>query len=529
MARRFATTFPLPQTMKLPTLPTGRLLLGLALAGLTQTVSAQTTAAAPKPAGPPAPFPGYLDTYFREADPAMKAWDIGVNVRLRFEDKDEAGTTKAGSNWDFSERPVDINSNTYELSRVMPRIGYTSPLFTFLVEGRSSYAFGDNRYTPTAAGQNLPESDGAMDIYQAYVLIGNPKEFPLTVKIGRQELVYGDQRLVGHARWLNVPRTFDAVKVRYENPDVSVDVFTGGVVYTDNNNLNKSNSQDMFSGIYVTLPKVSPDAVVDTYLLARNVARGIATDNWSGVPAPFRFPGAQDIYTLGLRFKSKPSAPPPWDYTVEAMYQFGDRTAVFPGSTVAAALAAPRLDQSAYALIGTLGYNWPKGTFGSPRLALIASLASGDSNAADGTSHTFQNLFPSNHGLYGAMDLTGLQNARDLRLSYTIKPRSNLTLSVDANLQALDSSSDFWYNAAGAPRNFTGAAVGSGGGYRINPSYGRSLGQELDATASWAVARGATLDAGVGHYFRGDYIKESLSAVGSKDASYFYLQLSLNL
>ncbi|SDS20340.1 alginate export family protein [Opitutus sp. GAS368] len=504
-------------------------LRGLLAIALAVAARAQTIAPASTPAAPSAPFPGYVNSYLRAGDPSLKPWDIGVNVRIRSEDKDGAGTTKAGSNWDFSERPQDDTSNQYQLLRVMPRVGYNGAPVSFLFEGRSSYSFGDERFNATAPGQNLPERDGPLDIYQAYLLIPATKDLPVSVKLGRQELVYGDQRLVGHARWLNVPRTFDGLKVRYETPVVAVDAFSTAVVYTHNNALNRSNPQDLFSGVYVSLPRLSKTDLVETYLLARNVARGIVTDDWSDVPAPARFPAPQDLYTLGVRFKSKPGAHGPWDYTVEAAYQFGSRTAVFPATTVAAALAASRLDQSAYALIAQAGYTWPKGTPWSPRLAVIASVASGDSNPADNKSGTFQNLFPSNHLLYGAMDLTGLQNARDLRFSLTAKPHSTLTLNLEVNLQALDKSSDFWYNAAGAPRNFTGAAVGSGAGYRINPAYGTSLGQEVDLLASWAVTRGALLEAGASHFFRGDYVKESLSAVGSKDAAYVYLQLTLNL
>jgi len=86
-------------------------------------------------------------------------------------------------------------------------------------------------------------------------------------------------------------------------------------------------------------------------------------------------------------------------------------------------------------------------------------------------------------------------------------------LNLNVNLQALDKSSDFWYNAAGAPRNFTGAAVGGGGGYRINPTYGTALGQEVDLLAIWAVTPGALLEAGASHFFSGDYVKELLSGV----------------
>ena len=35
---------------------------------------------------------------------------------------------------------------------------------------------------------------------------------PVTIRAGRQELVYGEQRLVGHVSWLNAARTFDGVQ-----------------------------------------------------------------------------------------------------------------------------------------------------------------------------------------------------------------------------------------------------------------------------------------------------------------------------
>ncbi len=210
------------------------------------------------------------------------------------------------------------------------------------------------------------------------------------------------------------------------------------------------------------------------------------------------------------------------------MYQAGNRTAVFPATTVAAALAAPRLTQSAYAAIFQLGYTW-LGGYGTPRLALIVSDASGDDDPNDGMSHTFQNLFPSNHAFYGSMDLSSLQNLRDIRFAWTIKPKTNVSLSAVGHLQWLDDTNDYWYNVAGVPRNFTGAAVGSGKGYRINPTYSDRLGQELDLLGGWTFIPSATLEFGACHYFRGAYIKESLANVGSKDANYAFLQLTLNL
>ena len=480
------------------------------------------------PPPPARPFPGIINEKLRAKDVYLSAWDLGVNVRVRAEGKDDAGFTDAGSNWDFSARPQDDNNNHYLLSRVMPRIGYTAKSWAFLAEGRSSYSFGDERFASAAAGKGLTERDGPIDIHQVYLFVGNHKEFPVSLKLGRQELVYGDQRLVGHFRWNNNARTFDAAKVRWQNALFGVDVWTGGVVYNDHINLNKANSQDHFSGAYFNFPTLAKNEIVEAYLLARNVERGIAADNWSGVAAPFRFPGAQDLYTAGLRIKSKPLAYDAWDYGVELMYQFGNRAAVFPATTVAAALAAPRLDQKAYAAILQGGYTWTENAW-QPRLALIYSYASGDRNTGDGESNTFQNLFATTHLFYGYMDLNSLQNLHDVRLAYTVKPKANISLAAEVHLQRLDRTSDFWYNVAGVPRNFTGATAGSGGGYRINPTYSRKLGTEVDLVAAWTFQPYAQLETAVAHYYRGDYIKQSLATAGSKDASYYYVQLTLNL
>ena len=492
------------------------------LVGMTASLAAEYSAPQPVQA-----TPGTLNEYLRAQDASLGAWDFGVNLRFRYEDKEEAGTTKAGSNWDFSARPQDDNDNRYELLRVMPHLGYTSSEVAFYVEGRTSYSYSDQRYNASAAGNGLTERDGPIDLYQAYVLLGNPKKFPLTAKIGRQEIALADQRLVGPAKWGNTPRTFDAAKLRWQSPQVAVDAFTSSPVYIDNNNANHSNSQDLFSGVYVSLPKLSPKETVETYLLSRNTARGIVTDNWAGVPSPNRFPAPQDIYTLGFRTKSNPKAYGPWDYTIDAMYQFGDRAAVFPSTTVAAALAAPRLEQRAYAYIIQGGYSWAK-TWGNSRAGFVFSHASGDKNSTDGKSETFQNLFPSNHLVYGLMDLGGLENINDFKVTYTLKPTKAWVLSLEGHEQWLDRTTDYWYKND-VPRNFTGSAVGSGAGYRINPTYGRKLGEEIDLLGGYSVNKYATVETGVAHYFRGAYIKESLRKVGSLDANYMYVQLTLNL
>jgi Alginate export len=480
------------------------------------------------PPSPPVPTSGAINDFLRAESPEFKPWDFIFNERVRGEDKSNAGTTHAGSNFDFFSAPPTTNSNDYWLSRLMVRVGYTADWFNVVAEVRSSYSFGDNRYNATAPGEGLADNDGPLQLQLGYVQIGNLKKYPLLVKLGRQELTYGDQRLIGAAYWLNIPHTFDAIKVRYQNSNFGVDLFTSSLVYTTAGEFNKSNWQDMLSGAYFDFPTWSETNVTEAYVFSRNVARGIVTDDWSQVPAPFRFPAPQDLYTFGFRTKTKPGQPGPWDYGFEMMWQGGNRTAVFPGTTVAVAKTAPRLEQDAWAIVAQAGYTFP-GSALKPRLALLASAASGDHNVADRNSETFQNILPSNHGLYGAMDLSGLQNIVDLRLSASVKPTAKTSVALDLHQQFLQSTSDYWYNVAGVPRNTPGAAPGSGRGYGINPTYSSNLGQEIDVVGGWTVARGLLLEAGVGHFFRGDYIKESLRVVGSKDANYCYIQATLNL
>ncbi len=500
-----------------PTTKIARLAAFAALAA----ASAASGLAQYTPSLPARPFPGYANERLRTSDPYMSAWDIGVNVRGRLEAKDGAGFTDSGQNWDFSTNPAFDNNNSYWLTRVMPRVGFTGKRFAALVEGRSSYSFADERFAAAGPGKGLAERDGPLDVHQAFVFVGNHKEFPVSAKFGRQELAYGDQRLVGHLRWNNNARTFDALKVRWQNAVFGVDVFTGGLVYNDHHNLNRSHvGKDTFSGAYFNWPTLAAKSVVETYLLARNVSADAAGIDFSGVAAPFRLPAKQDLYTAGLRIRSKPGAYGAWDYGVELMHQFGNRATTAPAATPAAVRAAARLDHDAWAAVLQGGYTWTDHAW-QPRLAALYSYASGDKSGTDTKSQTFQNLFATTHLHYGYMDFSSLQNLHDFRLTYAVKPATNISLALEGHVQALATSADFWYNVGGVFRN--------AGGYATR-GHSNRLGRELDFIASWNPIPSTQVELGLSRYFRGAYIKESLADnLGSKDANYLYLQLTFNL
>lgn len=501
---------------------------------------------------PPRPYPGMINDKLRASDPYNNQWNVGVNIRGRYEAKDDAGLTAAGSNWDFSQTGsgnARDNNHSYYLTRVMPRVGYTAKWAEVFVEGRSSSSYDDERENnppplagltpPATIGQRrdvaLTENDSDMNLHQAYVFVGNHKEFPVSAKLGRQEFAYGDQRQLGHFRWNNNARVFDAAKLRAQTQWFGVDAFVGGVVQNDNHNFNKSHPDtDTFSGLYFNFPNLgsfTDKNIVEAYYFNRDVDRDSSTEDWRGVPVPFRNPVVQDLDVYGLRFKSKPGAYGAWDYTAEFIYQGGSINNQSPAGGPVGPIAGPagirnarEREQQAYAAIAQLGHTWTESAM-QPRLSFTYSFASGDEDRLDGQSNTFQNLFATTHLHYGYMDLSSLQNLHDLRTAFTFKPTSTVTLALEHHYQLLDTTEDYWYNVGGVARN--------GGGYGLpgspTVSSSRELGHEVDLVVGWYPVIWAHFELGVSHYFAGKYIEESLADNGgAKDASYVYLQTTLN-
>jgi hypothetical protein len=129
------------------------------------------------------------------------------------------------------------------------------------------------------------------------------------------------------------------------------------------------------------------------------------------------------------------------------------------------------------------------------------------------------------------MDFFSLQNIHDVRGIFQLRPHPRVAMSVEGHGFWLADTHDNFYTVAGAPRgNTITANVGTGTGYGINPSYGSYVGSEVDVIVGYAVTRFATLEVGYGHFFVGDYIKQSLSNpnFGSQDANFLYLQATMN-
>jgi len=420
--------------------------------------------------------------------PASQPWDIGAELRGRFENKDDAGVTP---NTDFVSGLAESREAIFFREKI--HAGYQAPWIGGFIEARD------------ASGHEDLKSDDVFDLHQAFLTFGNAKKFPLTAKIGRQELSYGDQRFVGKGDWNNTGRSFDAIKLRLENSFGWVDAFTSRVVLPDDHNFNVSNDYDNFSGIYAASKQLMPWQETQAYFLARNY--GVQAPDALAPGSPGSPSTQRDIYTLGTLWKSNPDAFCGWDYSMELALQFG---------SVYNRTQDTRLDQQSYAVFLDGGYTW-KNVAGTPRLGLGYEHGSGDGDATDGEVETLENLFGTQHRPYGLMDLTGARNMHIPKLTFSVKPVKGLTLAADYLTFVLADTHDSFYPESGSGR--------SGNGYGINPDHGSYVGSELDLYASYTVTPWSNLQVGYGHFFTGDYIKDSVGSAA--DADWFYTQLTL--
>lgn len=316
-----------------------------------------------------------------------------------------------------------------------------------------------------------------LDIHQAYVSYKNPGVFPVSFKIGRQEMSYGDQRLIGAFNWSNQGRAFDAVKVIYNNDMANIDAWSAKVSETSVNPAlvaqNKSTDTD-FYGLYSTVKTVIP---IDLYALYKNDM----TAN-------------KNTTTIGSRINGKSGS---FDYGAEGALQTGSA-------------ALKSVQANAYAI--KAGYTFIPDMM--TRIGIEYDHGSGGGNA--NTINTFDNLYPTNHPHYGLMDYFSWQNMQDIKVSLSSKIASNISIGLDYNILSLADPTDAWYGANGAAR----------AGFGANPANTlTNVGQEIDLAAKYNIDTNMTLEAGYGIFIAGDYIR-SVRGTNTTDSHWGYIQMS---
>lgn len=376
---------------------------------------------------------------------------FGGEYRLRVE-----GVTGIGG-----RREVD---DAYVLSRLRLDLTFTlGKHWRIFVQGQDSQVGGINA-RPVPA---IHEDD--FDLRQAYVEVRQAEASGWFFRVGRQELLYGDQRLVGPLNWTNTGRVFDAAKLGYVDKRVAVDVFASSVVVNQDNRFDRHFDGQNFYGAHASFLKAIPSAQLDAYVFWKTAPRVIGE---------FARVGDADTWTFGGRLNGK--APKYIDYTVEVAGQRGS----FASDDIRAAAAH-----------GRLGATFSKRVV-VPKLRLEYNYASGDASPADNVRGTFDQLYPTGHDKYGIIDQVGWKNLHNARIGTSFKPHSRVTVAVDYNSFWLAHRRDGLYDAGS---NLV-ARIASG-------APDAHVAQEIDLQTSVSLTKRVTFDVGFGHWFPGAFWK----------------------
>lgn len=325
---------------------------------------------------------------------------------------------------------------------------------------------------------DLPNGDDDFsqgDLYQAF--LEYTREYTgadVGVKLGRQTLVYGDQRLLGHLGWKDIARTFDGLKLSYHRKPVKLDLFyvhPADLVSMEAGESLTNWEDRTLTGAYGTV-NILPNLGLDLYFI-----------NWDHSDKADLAPG-RDIDTYGGRVFGKWKG---FDATGEIVWQSGRWV--------------KGMDQDAWALALKGGYTF---AFWKTRVGVEYDLSPGDDDSTDSDHETFVFPYHTNHMHYGEMDRFSWANMRDLRFSLKTIPTEGLTLFADVHLLELDEPEDDWLNVAG-----TGV---------VNPVFGpgspafdeEDVGTEVDLKVVYKVkaVKGLKLVALYAFFDPGDAVKE---------------------
>lgn len=401
---------------------------------------------------------------------------VGLELRYRLELRDDLSLR----NRTYEDDVLNLLRNRINLDAAYQPEKEGGKIRAF-VEAQDSRSFASSALNRNAAFVD------EFDLRQLFVeFAGDPQTFPVQLKVGRQELSYGEERLVGAFNWSNVARVFNAAKLIYTPTAwLQLDAFMSRVVQVRKERPNEDSSNDNFFGAVAAL-KPFQNHVIDTNFFVRNLRNDSLTGERLGIRGPMT------EYTLGNRFRGKK-----WnfDYGTEYAVQFGSRA---------------HDNIRAWMFHQDVAYTFVKLPW-APKLLAEYNHASGDRNPTDGVVETFDQLYPTNHDKYGYIDLVGLRNINNIRLGTSAKPCSRVTLSADFHWFFRDARESAWFSASGAVMR------------AANVRAGRQIGEELDLTATIKINKYLNALIGYSHFFAGPFATDTS---GNDGADFFYMQVT---
>lgn len=452
----------------------------------------QAPAPPERPAGPP-PFKQlrYDEDYSYLRDPAARTGSALSLEPLKYIPLNRAGDRYLSIGGEIRQQFEFYNHPNFGLDPVI-RDGYLLQRYMLhgdLHLGPSFRLFGQlkSNLATFQEGPPGPTDEDRLDVHQAFFDlrrgVSRHDRNSITLRVGRQEMLYGSQRLISVREGPNVRRSFDAVRVLTKLNPWQVDGFFSRPVETDPGIFDDGiDAGARFWGIYATGPI--------------NRATGMKADfYYLGLDQPeatFAQGTADELrHSVGTRLFGNSGA---LDYNFEGVYQWGR----FGNGKI-----------RAWTVASDTGYTFASAPL-SPRVALRADVTSGDADPTDRSLNTFNPLFPKGN-YFGESAILGPLNLID------IHPMVQLHLSEAVSLDA----GWTWYwryskgdGIYGNGLNLIQAPAGNAAHY---------IGNELSFVLNWEVNRQIGVTASYSHFFAGTFLEETGPG---KDVDYFAVAVS---
>ena len=402
------------------------------------------------------------------------------------------------------------------------RLGFNysiSPDVTFFLQGQHSKNWGVNS-TNGNPGLDANGTNGTLFARQAFMLVRNFLVPNLTIKAGRQLVVWGNHRMFGHFDWNNVGWSHDGLTANYKlSKSTTLQVgwlrtaerncrgpATGNCI-TNSGASPATDADDDGNLVYVRAPmKVAGVVLEPTYIWHDGGTAGTGT---GGMNAPR--PTNQSRHTLGGRAVKKFAAGSARvDVTLEGYYQFGE---IGP-SAGGMATGAKNMDIEAYAFHIDGGVTLPVPM--APRLSAEFNTASG--NKGDGKWRSFDQLYPTNHIHFGYMDRMSWKNMNHLAFGLQMRPNADSHFEVTGHLFQRQESTDGVYHA-GQAQFLSPSAT----------STSTNVGEEVDVVYTHFFTPGnhVAWQIGGGVFLPGEFI-DGLRGGNASEQTWGYTQLWVN-
>ena len=387
---------------------------------------------------------------------------MGAEIRLRPESRS-----------DFSEKNA-LNSIVLQRIRLNARLRLNERV-TGLVQLQDSRFWGQEVSTAS--------NESNVDLHQAYLQVDRFLAAPVSLRVGRQELVYGNERLVGAFGWNNVGRSFDGVKLSYAAAQSSWDFLYSRV--SDRRNAGRGNGSQDLIGLYGRVGKSGARVGLEPYALYLRDGQENRGERAPARPEPVR------ILTLGFRHFAQ--FPDGFGYDFENAYQVGQNG---PDTHRAAAIAAVARYRSA-------------GRF-SPEVGFEYDFATGDDDPLNGRSGEFNNLFPTNHAHYGYADYMGWRNMQDFKPYFSFQPLASIRTELSYHRFLLAEEKGAWKSAGGKVLGFDPAG-----------RLGTDVGHEIDLTITFPLYEQVRMLGGYSVFIPGRFAR---ATQGPRTSQFGYLQ-----